>query len=41
MNAIITEDQVPAEWANYTMIDATWFNDRDAARTAVDEAKPR
>jgi hypothetical protein len=41
VNAIFPEDQVPAEWANYTVIDATWFNDRDAARAAVDEAKPR
>ena len=41
VNAIFPEDQVPAEWANYTVIDATWFNDRDAARAAVDAAKPR
>ena len=41
VNAIFPEDQVPAEWANYTVMDATWFNDRDAARAAVDEAKPR
>ena len=41
MNAIFPEDQVPAEWSNYTRIDATWFTDRDAARAAVDAAKPR
>ena len=41
MNAIFPEDQVPAEWADYTVIDATWFNDRAAAREAVDAAKPR
>ena len=41
VNAIFPEDQVPAEWANYTVIDATWFNDRDAARAAVDAEKPR
>ena len=41
VNAIFPEDQLPAEWANYTVMDATWFNDRDAARAAVDEAKPR
>ena len=41
VNAIFPEDQVPTEWANYTVIDATWFNDRDAARAAVDAAKPR
>jgi NAD-dependent dihydropyrimidine dehydrogenase PreA subunit len=41
VNAIFPEDQVPVEWANYTVIDATWFNDRGAAREAVDAAKPR
>jgi len=41
VNAIFPEDQVPAEWADYTVIDATWFNDRAAAREAVDAAKPR
>ena len=41
VNAIFPEDQVPAEWATYTQIDATWFTDRDAARAAVDAEKPR
>ncbi|HET9852389.1 MAG TPA: ferredoxin family protein [Candidatus Limnocylindrales bacterium] len=41
VNAIFPEDQLPAEWANYTQIDATWFTDRAAAREAVDAAKPR
>ena len=41
VNAIFPEDQVPAEWANYTLMDATWFADRDSARTMVDTAKPR
>jgi len=41
VNAIFPEDQVPSEWANYTVIDATWFADRDAARAALDAAKPR
>jgi len=41
VNAIFPEDQVPAEWANYIQIDATWFNDRAAARESVDTAKPR
>jgi NAD-dependent dihydropyrimidine dehydrogenase PreA subunit len=40
VNAIFPEDQLPTEWANYTQIDATWFTDRAAARTAVDAAKP-
>ncbi len=41
VNAIFPEDQVPAEWASYTQIDAVWFTDRAAARAAVDAAKPR
>ena len=41
VNAIFPEDQVPGEWATYTVMDATWFNDRDAAREMVDAAKPR
>ena len=41
VNANFPEDQVPAEWANYSVIDATWFTDRDAARAATDAAKPR
>jgi NAD-dependent dihydropyrimidine dehydrogenase PreA subunit len=41
VNAIFPEDQLPAEWANYTVMDATWFTDRDAARAMVDTAKPR
>jgi ferredoxin len=41
VNAIFPEDQVPAEWSNFTPIDALWFNDRAAAREAVDAAKPR
>jgi ferredoxin len=40
VNAIFPEDQLPAEWAGYTPIDATWFSDRAAARAAVDAAKP-
>jgi hypothetical protein len=41
VNAIFPEDQVPAEWAEYTKMDAVWFTDRDAAREMVDAAKPR
>jgi ferredoxin len=41
VNAIFPEDQLPTEWANYTLIDATWFTDRAAARASVDELKPR
>ena len=41
VNAIFPEDQVPAEWAEYTKMDAVWFGDRAAARAMVDAAKPR
>ena len=41
VNAIFPEDQVPTEWTAYTVMDATWFGDRAAARVAVDAAKPR
>ena len=41
VNAIFPEDQVPSEWSTYTVMDATWFTDRDAAREMVDAAKPR
>ena len=40
MNAIYPEDSVPAEWAGFTVINATWYKDKDAARAAVDEWKP-
>jgi ferredoxin len=40
VNAIFPEESLPAEWASYTQMDATWYTDRAAARTAVDEAKP-
>jgi NAD-dependent dihydropyrimidine dehydrogenase PreA subunit len=41
VNAIFPEESLPTEWATYTQIDATWYTDKDAARAAVDEAKPR
>jgi NAD-dependent dihydropyrimidine dehydrogenase PreA subunit len=41
VNAIFTADAVPAQWSKYTEINALWYNDRDAARAMVDEAKPR
>ena len=40
VNAIYPEDSLPSEWANFTVINATWFKDKDAARAAVDEWKP-
>jgi ferredoxin len=41
VNAIFTADAVPAEWTQYTEINATWYTDREAARAMVDAAKPR
>ncbi len=41
MNAIFPEESLPPEWAGYTVVDATWYTDKAAARAAVDEAKPR
>jgi len=40
VNAIYPEDSLPAEWAKYTQVDATWFSDKQSARTTVDEWKP-
>src|SRR5690349_17794824 len=40
VNAIFPEESLPPEWANYTVIDATWYTDKAAARAAVDELKP-
>src|SRR4029079_15532493 len=40
VNAIFPEEALPVEWANYTAIDATWYTDKGAARTKVDELKP-
>ncbi len=40
VNAIYPEDSVPAEWAGYTAVNATWYKDKDAARASIDEWKP-
>jgi hypothetical protein len=40
VNAIFPEESLPPEWANYTVIDATWYTDKAAARSSVDELKP-
>jgi ferredoxin len=40
VNAIYPEDSLPAEWAGYAAIDATWYKDKAAARASVDELKP-
>jgi ferredoxin len=40
VNAIFPEESLPPEWANYTVIDATWYTDKAAARAEVDKLKP-
>jgi hypothetical protein len=40
VNAIFPEESLPAEWAEYTQMDAIWYTDKAAAREAVDAAKP-
>ena len=40
VNAIFPEESLPPEWATYTVIDATWYTDKAAARASVDELKP-
>jgi NAD-dependent dihydropyrimidine dehydrogenase PreA subunit len=40
VNAIFPEDSVPAEWAQYTPVNALWFKDKAAARAQIDEWKP-
>jgi NAD-dependent dihydropyrimidine dehydrogenase PreA subunit len=41
VNAIFPEESLPHDWAKFTVVDATWYTDKTAARAAVDEAKPR
>jgi len=40
VTAIFAEDDVPADQAPYTEIDALWFKDPEAARAKVAELKP-
>jgi len=40
VTAIFAEDDVPADQAAYTEIDALWFKDPEAARARVAELKP-
>ena len=39
VTAIFAEDDVPADQAAYTEIDALWFKDPEAARAKVNELK--
>jgi ferredoxin len=36
VNAIFPADAVPAEWAEHAAINATWFADRETARSALE-----
>lgn len=38
--AIFAEEDVPAEQAGYTAVDALWFSDKDGARKKLNEIKP-
>ena len=40
VEAIFTEEDVPDEWKPYTEINVLWFNDKDAARTKINEIRP-
>jgi NAD-dependent dihydropyrimidine dehydrogenase PreA subunit len=40
VNAIFPAESVPAEWEQYTPINAIWFTDKDAARAMIEAAKP-
>ena len=41
VEAIKVEDELPADWAPYTAINALWFTDKDAARSKLDALKPK
>ena len=41
VNAIFPEDQLPADQAKYTELNARWYVDKASARATVDEWKPR
>ena len=40
VNAIYPEESLPAEWTEYTKVNAVWFTDRAAARAMVEALKP-
>jgi ferredoxin--NADP+ reductase len=41
VQAIFPDQQLPSEAAGFVEINALWFQDKDAARQAVSELKPR
>ena|SRR2546421_5320882 len=40
VDAIFAEEDVPAQWADYTPLNKDYFKDKDAARTRLEELKP-
>jgi NAD-dependent dihydropyrimidine dehydrogenase PreA subunit len=36
-DAVFRADRLPARWADFAWVDATWYADPDAARAVVDE----
>ena len=40
VTAIFHDSAVPAEWAEYTELNANWFNDPDGVRARVNEISP-
>ena len=41
VQAIFPDDRVPGEAAGFVEVNALWFQDKDAARQAVTQRKPR
>ena len=40
VDAIFESSAVPADWSEYTEINAQWFQDKDAVRARINEVKP-
>ena len=40
VEAIFTEEDVPDEWKPYTEINVQWFNDKETARSKINEIRP-
>ena len=40
VTAIFPEESLPAEWVEYTKINAVWFTDKAAARAMTEAIKP-
>jgi ferredoxin len=40
VEAIFTEEDVPDEWKPYTEINVQWFNDKETARSRINEIRP-